>query len=93
MILPLFTSRRYDEARASYRKVIDLDPRASAAYSALGIVEHKRGNFQDAIARYHEVRFLLPLLEVPPSLCRWNAQPLIDHGTGSRTCTWRSSHL
>ncbi|GAA5997071.1 hypothetical protein JCM5350_007746 [Sporobolomyces pararoseus] len=51
---------RYDEARASYRKVIDLDPRASAAYSALGIVEHKRGNFQDAIARYHEALALAP---------------------------------
>jgi len=47
--------RRFSEAQAAYRKVIDLDSRAASAYSALGIVEHQRGNFQDAIARYHEV--------------------------------------
>ncbi|GAA5851308.1 hypothetical protein JCM3766R1_004153 [Sporobolomyces carnicolor] len=51
---------RYEEAQASYRKVIDLDPRAAAAYSALGIVEHKRGNFQESIARYHESLALAP---------------------------------
>ncbi|GAA5914945.1 uncharacterized protein JCM6883_001771 [Sporobolomyces salmoneus] len=52
--------QRYAEAQASYRKVIDLDPRAAAAYSALGIVEHRRGNFQDSIARYHEALALAP---------------------------------
>ncbi|GAA6010469.1 hypothetical protein JCM11491_006953 [Sporobolomyces phaffii] len=51
---------RYSEAQASYRRVIDLDPRAAAAYSALGIVEHRRSNFQDAIARYHEALALSP---------------------------------
>ncbi|GAA5884461.1 hypothetical protein JCM16303_005092 [Sporobolomyces ruberrimus] len=51
---------RYPEAQASYRKVIDLDPRSAPAYSALGIVEHARGNFQDAIARYHEALALAP---------------------------------
>lgn len=53
--------RRFPEAQAAYRKVIDLDSRAASAYSALGIVEHQRGNFQDAIARYHEVSFTFSL--------------------------------
>lgn len=46
--------------------MIDLDPRASAAYSALGLVEHKRGNFQGAIARYHEVSLCLFFSLLPP---------------------------
>ncbi|GAA6063193.1 hypothetical protein JCM10212_000495 [Sporobolomyces blumeae] len=52
--------KRFDEARSSFRKVIDLDPRSAAAYSALGLVEHYRGNSQDAIARYHEALALAP---------------------------------
>jgi len=36
--------------------VIELDPRSASAYAALGIVEHQRGNMQESIARYHEVR-------------------------------------
>ncbi|GAA5941504.1 anaphase promoting complex subunit CDC16 [Sporobolomyces koalae] len=51
---------RFSEAQASYRKVLDLDPRSAAAYSALGLVEHQRGNFQDSITRYHEALALAP---------------------------------
>ncbi|TNY24498.1 cell division control protein 16 [Rhodotorula diobovata] len=52
--------KQWDKAHASFRRVIELDPRSAAAYSALGIVEHQRGNMQDSIARYHEALALAP---------------------------------
>ncbi|GAA5828340.1 hypothetical protein JCM11251_006205 [Rhodosporidiobolus azoricus] len=50
----------WDNAYTSFRRVIELDPRHAGAYSGLGIVEHQRGNYQEAIARYHEALALHP---------------------------------
>ncbi|BGP06853.1 anaphase-promoting complex subunit Cut9 [Rhodotorula toruloides] len=52
--------REWDKAHTSFRRVLELDPRSAAAYSALGIVEHQRGNVQEAIARYHESLAIAP---------------------------------
>ncbi|BGP38750.1 anaphase-promoting complex subunit Cut9 [Rhodotorula kratochvilovae] len=52
--------QQWDKAHGAFRRVIELDPRSAAAYSALGIVEHQRGNFQESIARYHEALALSP---------------------------------
>ncbi|GAA5966860.1 hypothetical protein JCM21900_001177 [Sporobolomyces salmonicolor] len=52
--------KRFNDAHAAFRRVIELDPRSAPAYSALGICEHQRGNFQEAIARYHETLALSP---------------------------------
>ncbi|GAA6050908.1 hypothetical protein JCM3770_002528 [Rhodotorula araucariae] len=52
--------QQWDKAHAAFRHVVELDPRSAAAYSALGIVEHRRGNFQESIARYHEALALSP---------------------------------
>ncbi|GAA5861337.1 hypothetical protein JCM8547_006096 [Rhodosporidiobolus lusitaniae] len=57
----------FDNAYNSFRRVIELDPRSSAAYSALGLVEHSRGHYQEAIARYHEALSLSPS---DPLLCQ-----------------------
>ncbi|KAI5474174.1 cell division control protein Cdc16 [Pseudohyphozyma bogoriensis] len=51
---------RLQDAHASFRKVLDLDPRSAAAYSALGLVEHQLGNHQESISRYHEALSLVP---------------------------------
>ncbi|KAM0754433.1 cell division control protein 16 [Meredithblackwellia eburnea MCA 4105] len=48
------------EAHASFRVVIQLDPRCGPAYSALGLVEHQLEHFQESIARYHEALSILP---------------------------------
>lgn len=53
---PVDDCRQWQQAELAFRKVIELDPRSAAAYSALGIVEHYQGHYQEAIARYHEVR-------------------------------------
>ncbi|GAA5975618.1 hypothetical protein JCM10908_005220 [Rhodotorula pacifica] len=51
---------QWDRAHAAFRRVIELDPRLAAAYSALGIVEHHQGHYQEAIARYHEALAITP---------------------------------
>ncbi|GAA5914858.1 hypothetical protein JCM6882_007823 [Rhodosporidiobolus microsporus] len=50
----------WDNAYTSFRRVIELDPRHAGAYSGMGIVEHQRRNYQEAIARYHEALALHP---------------------------------
>ncbi|GEM06673.1 cell division control protein 16 [Rhodotorula toruloides] len=52
--------KQWDKAHTSFRRVLELDPRSAAAYSALGIVEHQRGNVQAAIARYHASLAIAP---------------------------------
>ncbi|GAA6002404.1 anaphase promoting complex subunit CDC16 [Rhodotorula paludigena] len=52
--------KQYDKAYPAFRRVVELDSRCAAGYSGLGIVEHMRGNFQDAIARYHEALSISP---------------------------------
>ncbi|KWU42148.1 TPR-like protein [Rhodotorula sp. JG-1b] len=51
---------QWPQAELAFRKVIELDPRSAAAYSALGIVEHHQGHYQEAIARYHEALAITP---------------------------------
>ena len=48
--------RRYPEAKATYQKVIQLDPRNAAALGFLGMVHHLMYELDAAIVKYHEVR-------------------------------------
>ena len=47
--------RRYPEAKATYQKVIQLDPRNAAALGFLGLVHHLMYELDAAIVKYHEV--------------------------------------
>lgn len=48
--------RRYENARDSYQKVLDLDPRHRMALGFMGMVYHLLGEVDKAIVKYHEVR-------------------------------------
>ncbi len=55
-----------DDALETYKKVLELDPRHAVALGFLGMVYHLKGDLDQAIIRYHEVRFIffpLSLLE------------------------------
>ncbi|GAA5868417.1 hypothetical protein JCM3774_003289 [Rhodotorula dairenensis] len=51
---------QWNQAQTAFRRVIELDPRSAPAYTALGIVEHHQGHYQEAIARYHEALAITP---------------------------------
>ncbi|GAA5969752.1 hypothetical protein JCM11641_008031 [Rhodosporidiobolus odoratus] len=59
-----------DQAYISFRRVVELDPRNAGAYSGMGIVEHRRGRMQEAIARYHEALAIAPSDPVTCDLLR-----------------------
>ena len=61
-----FPSRRLDDARAAYQRVLELEPRHAVALGFLGMVQHLMGNLDAAIVKYHEVR-LSPTPSHPPS--------------------------
>jgi anaphase-promoting complex subunit 6 len=43
------------EAKDTYRKVLELDSRHSIAIGFLGLAHHLMGEIDEAIVRYHEV--------------------------------------
>ncbi|CAK5268758.1 unnamed protein product [Mycena citricolor] len=47
-------SKRYEEARIAYQKVLDLEPRNAAALGFLGIIYHLTNDLDKAILKYHE---------------------------------------
>lgn len=49
-------ARRLDDAMETYQKVLELDPRHAVALGFLGMVYHLKGNLDQAIVKYHEVR-------------------------------------
>ncbi|KAM0788548.1 hypothetical protein ACM66B_001674 [Microbotryomycetes sp. NB124-2] len=48
------------DAALVFRHAIAISPRCAAAYSALGLVEHRQGRYQDAIKKYHEALGIAP---------------------------------
>lgn len=50
--------RRYEDAQATYLKVLELDSRNAVALGFLGIVYHLLGDLDGAIVKYHEVRIM-----------------------------------
>jgi tetratricopeptide (TPR) repeat protein len=54
-----FVHRKYEEARVTYLKVLELDPRNAIALGFLGIVYHLLGDLDKAIVKYHEVKPLV----------------------------------
>jgi len=60
---PLFVHRKYEEARVTYLKVLELDPRNAIALGFLGIVYHLLGDLDKAIVKYHEVKPLVSTKE------------------------------
>lgn len=52
---------RFDEARITYQKVLELDPRHSIALGFLGMVHHLMGNLDRAIVKYHEALSIDPI--------------------------------
>ncbi|KAK4058555.1 anaphase-promoting complex subunit Cut9 [Microbotryomycetes sp. JL221] len=61
---------RLTDAWSVFRKVIMMDSRCAGAYSALGMVEHRQGRYQDAIRRYHEALAIAPSDPVTCDLLR-----------------------
>jgi DNA-binding winged helix-turn-helix (wHTH) protein/tetratricopeptide (TPR) repeat protein len=54
----LYLSRRYDEAIAVYRKVLDLDPHFVPAHTFLGLAYIQKGAFEAAIEEFQAARKL-----------------------------------
>lgn len=54
--------RRMDDALETYKKVLELNPRHAVALGFLGMVYHLKGELDEAIVKYHEVR---PLPSLP----------------------------
>jgi TolB-like protein/DNA-binding winged helix-turn-helix (wHTH) protein/Flp pilus assembly protein TadD len=50
--MTLFRARRYDDAIAQCKRVIDLDPNHSAAYGTLGTALVEKGRYQEAEAAF-----------------------------------------
>ncbi|GAA6027906.1 hypothetical protein JCM8097_001775 [Rhodosporidiobolus ruineniae] len=80
----------FDSAYTSFRRVLELDPRHAGAYAALGIVEHQRGGYQEAIARYHEALALTPQDPLVISLLSTSLQSLSSIISTSSTPTGSS---
>lgn len=55
------SARSFEEAKAAYQKVLDLDPRHPVALGFMGMVYHLMDKLDEAIVKYHEVRFWFPL--------------------------------
>lgn len=51
-----------DDALETYKKVLELNPRHAVALGFLGMVYHLKGDLDEAIVKYHEVR---PLPSLP----------------------------
>lgn len=64
--------RRYEDAKATYQKVLELDPRHSIALGFLGMIYHLMGDIDKAIIKYHEVRISPPSSEKPAALTKTN---------------------
>ena len=58
--LTTYLCRRFDEARITYQKVLELDPRHSIALGFLGMVHHLMGHLDRAIVKYHEASIISP---------------------------------
>lgn len=55
--------RRFEEAKAAYQRVLEIDYRNVNALSFMGVTHHLLGNIEAAIVKYHEVCCLyLPYL-------------------------------
>ncbi|KAH8100117.1 TPR-like protein [Cristinia sonorae] len=52
---------RLEDAKRTYKRVLQLDPRNSTALAFLGIVHHMLGEIDDAIVRYHETLSIEPI--------------------------------
>ena len=52
--------KKLDEAIASYRKAIELDPNVASAYHGLGLALQEKGLLEEAIAEYREALRLKP---------------------------------
>ncbi|TFK75155.1 TPR-like protein [Pluteus cervinus] len=53
--------RRLEEAKTTYRKVLELDNRNANALGFLGMVYHLMGDLSNAIVRYHEALSIDPI--------------------------------
>jgi len=51
---------RLQEAKTSFQKVLDLQPRNASAMTSLGMVQHLLGEVDDAIMSYHEALSVRP---------------------------------
>ncbi len=51
----LYFARRYDDAIAQYKKVLDVEPRFVFAHICLGLTYVEKGMYDQAIAEYEEV--------------------------------------
>jgi anaphase-promoting complex subunit 6 len=56
--------RRLQDARATYAKVLEIDPRHSVALGFLGMVYHLLEDVDRAIIKYHEVLILIICLYI-----------------------------
>jgi hypothetical protein len=80
--------RRHTEAKAAYRRVLDLIPAHPTALAFLGLTCHITGELDEAILRYHEVRvFPLPFL-TRPERSRTGA----ERGRDQPSCTGLAEH-
>jgi len=52
--------RRYDEAAAAFRAALTISSRATAAYTALGDVESRRGRTDEAVGAYRQLMATYP---------------------------------
>jgi len=52
---------KMNDARDAYIKVLEIDSRSAPALGFLGLVYHLMDHLDEAIIKYHEVRFPLPL--------------------------------
>jgi tetratricopeptide (TPR) repeat protein len=67
-----FQQQKYDEALASYEKVIKLNPRAAAAYNMMGMVyRFKYNQLRDPELRRKEIAAFQKALEIDPK--NWTA--------------------
>ena len=54
------------EAKKTYKRVLQLDPRNSTALAFLGIVHHMLNEIDEAIVKYHEVSCVQSLQDTLP---------------------------
>ena len=75
----LFQLRRYAEAKAEFRWLIDRQPELAAAYYFLGVAHDNLGEYLDAMANYQEFLRRAKIAEFKDEIDRINLRlPALD---------------
>lgn len=80
--LSLMRMSRDDEAKSALETVVELDPHNHQAYLCLGMLAHKEGELDDAVALYHSALSICPRDAYATELLDFVLEEKVQYGVG-----------